>query len=804
MTPKRKRNAPSQSLSTAILDGEPDRVGSPADIPGNEEPADPSILSEPPTSQSYVEDDSDAFSPDHEPSSAESEHEDYAPSSPEVTKKKSPAKKSPAKKGAAATTTKGKGAAKEGDGSPEKKKAPPRKKMVTKTVIGEEGEEMQIREEEERQTEREPQWNTEIVPIPWKGRIGYACLNTYLRTSFPPIFCSRTCRIDTILKQGDFKTHGLPYIQGLSLDNVRDLSKIIRWNEKYNIKFLRVSSEMFPFASHPKYGYDLEFAKEELENAGRLAMEYGHRLTTHPGQFTQLGSPRKEVIEASKKDLEYHSQMLKGLGMTGQSDRDAVMILHMGGMFGDKGETLQRFRDNYKTLSEDVKNRLVLENDDVIWSVHDLLPICEELNIPMVLDYHHHNIIHDPSLRAGTLDILPLLPRIAATWSKKNITQKQHYSEPCEGAITGREMRKHSPRVAVLPPCDPTMDLMIEAKDKEQAVFELYKTYNICGYSDGLFNEVIPHKRTDDNRPGKKLTKKQIKEGMKEEVKDEVPEDEVGMGGSERRVYWPLGCEHWLSPEKRVINRKPKDELEDGEIEAEPKKPSPKKRSPRKGKTVKDEEEMGVKAAVNSSPVKKPARKTRKKAAVKEEDEAMEEAHEEAASSPAKKPARKPRGKKAIKAEEVDEAQSSPAKPTRTPRKKALVMKSEEPEDSAELNMPMQEETSPIKATLHVKGVDQQAIPPSAVDSPATMLTPPKSGDKSEEGLDDISKINVRFNSMPPSPVESELSDPPLSDSEENVSGKQEGVFREASSWVQEVEHSNVGGTTGRRRRVVA
>jgi UV DNA damage endonuclease len=194
-----------------------------------------------------------------------------------------------------------------------------------------------------------------------------ACLNTYLRTSFPPIFCSRTCRIDTILKQGPWPSSGLAFVQSLGLQNARDLSKMIEWNEKYQIRFLRVSSEMFPFASHAKYGYDLDFAYPVLREAGNLAMKYGHRLTTHPGQFTQLGSPRPEVIEASVKDLEYHSQLLRGLGLEGQADRDAVMILHMGGMFGDKAATLNRFRENYTTLlSEDIKRRLVLENDDVV------------------------------------------------------------------------------------------------------------------------------------------------------------------------------------------------------------------------------------------------------------------------------------------------------------------------------------------------------------------------------------------------------------------------------------------------------
>lgn len=68
---------------------------------------------------------------------------------------------------------------------------------------------------------------------------------------------------------------------------------MIRWNEKYGIKFLRISSAMFPFASHAKYGYSLDFAAEPLREAGRLAMKFGHRLTTHPGQVGSIfSSPR--------------------------------------------------------------------------------------------------------------------------------------------------------------------------------------------------------------------------------------------------------------------------------------------------------------------------------------------------------------------------------------------------------------------------------------------------------------------------------------------------------------------------------
>ena len=340
---------------------------------------------------------------------------------------------------------------------------------------------------------------------------------------------------------------------------------MVRWNDKYNIKFMRLSSEMFPFASHEEYGYKLApFASEVLAEVGSVIAELGHRVTTHPGQFTQLGSPRKAVVDNAIRDLIYHDEMLSLLKLPEQQDKDAVMILHMGGVFGDKEATLDRFRENYAKLSESVKRRLVLENDDVSWSVHDLLPICRELNIPFVLDYHHHNIIFDNTkLREGTLDIMELYDEIAETWRRKGITQKMHYSEPTPAAITGRDRRKHSPRVMTLPPCDPTMDLMIEAKDKEQAVFELMRTFKLPGFD--TFADVIPHQRSDESRPARPPKKKSKKAQREDEENGvdpdlgtpavDVPEEERGMGGLEGRVYWPPGMEEWLKPPKRVAKK---------------------------------------------------------------------------------------------------------------------------------------------------------------------------------------------------------------------------------------------------------
>lgn len=152
-------------------------------------------------------------------------------------------------------------------------------------------------------------------------------------------------------------------------------------------------------------------------------------MTTHPGQFTQLGSPTKKVVDNSLRELECtsfpslslfsqvystkltshfvdHNEMLDRMGL----DTDSVMIIHMGGVYGDKPAALERFKNVYKTrVSERVKRRLVLENDEassriqiaclrltrlilnlnlqLCYNVDDLLPISLELGIPIVVSF---------------------------------------------------------------------------------------------------------------------------------------------------------------------------------------------------------------------------------------------------------------------------------------------------------------------------------------------------------------------------------------------------------------------------------
>src|SRR5436305_518291 len=157
-------------------------------------------------------------------------------------------------------------------------------------------------------------------------RLGFACINSILREQKPPIFCSRTCRESTI------KLKGKEYLMSLGKENLAGLEKLILWNEENNIKFMRMSSNMFPFASHNEYGYSLEYCADELLRIGTLARTLGHRLTTHPSQMNNLGSPTRKVVEDTARDLTYHCEMLDRMGC----DDSSVMIIHLGGIYQDK------------------------------------------------------------------------------------------------------------------------------------------------------------------------------------------------------------------------------------------------------------------------------------------------------------------------------------------------------------------------------------------------------------------------------------------------------------------------------------
>ena len=72
--------------------------------------------------------------------------------------------------------------------------------------------------------------------------LGYACINMQL-SSQPK---SKRIMTNRSMIRRTFDEKGLPYASELALANCRDLIKILKWNEANNIRFFRLSSDLFP------------------------------------------------------------------------------------------------------------------------------------------------------------------------------------------------------------------------------------------------------------------------------------------------------------------------------------------------------------------------------------------------------------------------------------------------------------------------------------------------------------------------------------------------------------------------------
>ena len=304
-------------------------------------------------------------------------------------------------------------------------------------------------------------------------QLGLCCLNTTLRSQNPSIFCSRKMIMRKIEEDG---------IQSLKLkiiQNLNDLYEMIKWNEQNGIKVLRISSELFPHISNPRVeGYDMEFADALLKKIGEYARSLNHRLTFHPGQYNVVGTPNESTFQQTINDLSYHAEVLDRMGM----GEDSVMVVHGGGIYGDKEKTLERWCYNYDRLPEPIRRRLVLENCEKCFSIEDCLYVSEKVHVPVVFDTHHYscyNILHpEEKLQKAENYIEDILN----TWKRRGVKPKFHVSEQGSGK-TGH----HSDYIEIIPHylleipqkygCD--IDIMIEAKKKELAIFKLYSKYPI-------------------------------------------------------------------------------------------------------------------------------------------------------------------------------------------------------------------------------------------------------------------------------------------------------------------------------------
>jgi UV DNA damage endonuclease len=249
-------------------------------------------------------------------------------------------------------------------------------------------------------------------------RFGYCCINQQLS--------QQGIRTGRTMIDRKFKLGGLQLASDIALANAKDLITILQWNEARGIRLFRIGSELFPRWNHYRLE-DLPGIDEitrHLRAAGDYAKAHGHRITTHPGPFNILGSPDAVVVDNTIVSLERHSELFDLMGFTPSFEN--LINIHVGATYNDKPGTIARWLHNYDRLSDSLKARLVIENDDKasMYSVRELHKMLHvEIGIPITFDYWHH------TFNTGDLSEEEAFFLARETWTKYDVIQCTHYSE---------------------------------------------------------------------------------------------------------------------------------------------------------------------------------------------------------------------------------------------------------------------------------------------------------------------------------------------------------------------------------------
>lgn len=282
------------------------------------------------------------------------------------------------------------------------------------------------------------------------------------------------CISKTLKENGSFKTMSAKTFEGLenaerirrlrqiSVDNLYNTYKIIKWCIESNIGLYRLSSDLIPLATYVpewKWWEDTDILNmcekiKEVVNTGAI------RISMHPDQFCVLNSEREEVVKNTIIILGHHNRLSNLVN-------NKTLVLHVGSGTGGKKKAIERFIDNYKKLDNDIQSKLAIENDDKVFNLEDTLYICEKLGVPMVLDFHHHRCNHKND------NLEELIDRIKDTWKGKR--PKMHLS-------SGRKCptdRHHSDFIDVndylkaVELVKEDFDIMLECKEKDLAVLDI-------------------------------------------------------------------------------------------------------------------------------------------------------------------------------------------------------------------------------------------------------------------------------------------------------------------------------------------
>jgi UV DNA damage endonuclease len=293
------------------------------------------------------------------------------------------------------------------------------------------------------------------------------------------VFCSRGLRQDTFT---------VKKAQVLALQNIADIRTLLRWNQKNGINVFRISSDLLPrYVDTSVDNYSMEFAHQELQKTGKLIKQLGHRIIMHPDQFVNLASPNETVVVSSIAILKMHADLMDLMDI----DSNGVMIIHGGGLYesvySSKEVAMEKWIERFNLLPSNVKRRLVIENCEMRYNVEDCLIIAKACKIPVVFDTHHHWCYTQKFPNFKFRPINEILLDVASTWKANNNVNEDrrllmHVSSPIKGR---NDIRAHADYIDEIPQYlfdfvqsnNINVDLEVEAKAKELAIFDLRKKY---------------------------------------------------------------------------------------------------------------------------------------------------------------------------------------------------------------------------------------------------------------------------------------------------------------------------------------
>lgn len=290
-------------------------------------------------------------------------------------------------------------------------------------------------------------------------RIGYPCINLSLECR-----CSQTFRLASYSEDRFERT---------VTSNLACLLEILQFNVRHRLLFFRIPSQLIPFASHPicQFTWENKFSKI-FKTIGNFIKQNNIRISMHPDQFVVINSLSEEIFERSKNELIYHTKVLDLLGL----DKSHKIQIHVGGSYNDKSSSIHRFIDRYQQLPQNVKARLVIENDEWKYSIQDCCFISSKTDIPVLFDSFHHSILNNGESMVQALQLA------AKTWQKNDGVPMIDYSSQQKNKRKGThtetidlvDFRNFLTEAKEL-----NFDIMLEIKDKEKsaltALAELHK-----------------------------------------------------------------------------------------------------------------------------------------------------------------------------------------------------------------------------------------------------------------------------------------------------------------------------------------